>query len=59
VRLGRIEVARSVVDPDGFRRFVLNITPADLTAGDYTLRVRLRDPSSGRISEAFQAVRVE
>jgi VWFA-related protein len=59
VRLGRIEVARSVADADGFRRFVLNITPADLTAGDYTLRVRLRDPSSGRISEAFQAVRVE
>jgi hypothetical protein len=35
------------------------VTPADLTAGDYTLRVRLRDPGSGRISEAFHAVRVE
>jgi VWFA-related protein len=59
VRLGRIEVARSVADADGFRRFVLDVTPADLAAGDYTLRVSLRDPSSGRISEAFQAVRVE
>jgi len=59
VRLGRIEVARSVADPDGFRRFVLNVTPADLVAGDYTLRVRLRDPASGRISEAYQALRVE
>jgi VWFA-related protein len=59
VRLGRVEVAQSVADADGFRRFVLNVTPADLTAGDYTLRVRLRDPGSGRISEAFHAVRVE
>jgi len=59
VRMGRIEVARSVSDADGFRRFVLNITPADVAAGDYTLRVRLRDPASGRISEAYQALRVE
>jgi VWFA-related protein len=59
VRLGKIEVAQSVADSDGFRRFVLNVTPADLLAGEYTLRVRLRDPASGRISEAFQAVRVE
>ena len=57
--MGRIEVARSVSDADGFRRFVLNITPADVAAGDYTLRVRLRDPASGRISEAYQALRVE
>jgi VWFA-related protein len=59
VRLGRIEVAKTVSGTDGFRRFVLNVTPADLVAGDYTLRVRLRDPSSGRVSEAYQAVRVE
>jgi VWFA-related protein len=59
VRLGKIEVAQSVADSDGFRRFVLNVTPTDLAAGEYTLRVRLRDPASGRISEAFQAVRVE
>jgi len=59
VRLGKIEVAQSVADSDGFRRFVLNVTPAGLVAGEYTLRVRLRDPASGRISEAFQAVRVE
>src|SRR5207237_1335645 len=56
VRLGRIEVAKAVAGADGFRRFVLLVTPADLQAGEYTLRVRLRDPSSGRISEAFQAV---
>ena len=59
VRLGRIEVAKTVSGTDGFRRFVLHVTPADLVAGDYTLRVRLRDPSSGRVSEAYQAVRVE
>ena len=59
VQLGRIEMVKAVAGADGFRRFVLNVTPADLAAGEYTLRVRLRDPASGRISEAFQAVRVE
>ena len=48
-----------MAEADGFRRFVLNVTPADLAAGDYTMRVRLRDPASGRISESFQAVRVD
>ena len=57
--IGQIEVARAIAGRDGFRRFVLRVTPSDLATGDYTLRVRLRDPSSGRISEAFQAVRVE
>jgi hypothetical protein len=59
VRLGRVEVVRAVAGTDGFRRFVLSLTPADLAAGEYTLRVRLRDPASGRISEAYQALRVE
>lgn len=57
--LGRVVVTQSEAGTDGFRRFVLDITPADLAAGDYTLRVRLRDPALGRISEAFQAVRVD
>jgi hypothetical protein len=59
VRLGRIEMVNAVAGADGFRRFVLHLTPSDLAAGEYTLRVRLRDPASGRISEAIQAVRVE
>jgi hypothetical protein len=59
VRLGRIEVAQAVAGRDGFRRFVLQVTPADVAPGDYMLRVRLREPGSGRISEAFQAVRME
>ena len=59
VSLGRVVVTQAEAGSDGFRRFVLNVTPAELAAGDYTLRVRLRDPSSGRLTEAFQAVRVE
>lgn len=59
VAAGRFQLLRSVADPDGFRRFVLGFTPAEVPPGDYTLRVRLRDPASGRISEAFQAVRVQ
>jgi hypothetical protein len=57
--LGKVEVVSAVAGTDGFRRFVLQFTPAALAKGPYTLRVRLRDPASGRISEAFQAVRVE
>jgi hypothetical protein len=59
VPLGHVAVTRSVAAKDGFRRIVLELTPEAVAAGDYTLRVRLRDPGSGRISEAFQAVRVE
>jgi hypothetical protein len=58
VGVGGFKLERAVNGPDGFRRFVLNFTPADLAAGDYTLRVRLRDPASGRISEAYQAIRL-
>jgi len=57
--VGQVEVARAIAGRDGFRRFVLRVTPQDLEAGEYTLRVRLRDPASGRVSEAFQSVRVE
>lgn len=59
VPVGRIQLARSVAEGDGFRRFVLSFTPEDVAAGDYSLRVRLRDPASGRISEAFQLVRFD
>jgi len=59
VSLGRFEVARAVAGADGFRRFVLRFTPTNVAPGDYTFRVRLRDPASTRTTEAFQAVRVE
>ncbi|HUG54783.1 MAG TPA: VWA domain-containing protein [Vicinamibacteria bacterium] len=59
VRLGHIEVVQAEAGADGFRRFVLQVTPDGLSAGDYTLRVRLREPGTGRISEAFQPVQVE
>lgn len=59
VPAGRMELSKSVAEGDGFRRFVLSFTPRDVASGDYTLRVRLRDPASGRISEAYQAVRFE
>jgi len=57
--VGRVQLARAVADADGFRRFVLEVTPKDLPRGEYTFHVRLRDPASGRLSESYQAVRVE
>jgi hypothetical protein len=59
VPLGRVAVTQAEAGTDGFRRFVLDVTPAAVASGDYTLRVRLREPGTGRVSEAFQAVRVE
>jgi VWFA-related protein len=59
VRVGKVTVTRTMAEADGFRRFVLDVTPSDVAPGDYSFRVRLRDPASGRISEAYQAVRVE
>jgi hypothetical protein len=55
VPVGKIQVLRSLAG-GGFRRFVLGFTPRDIAPGDYSFRVRLRDPASGRVSEAYQAV---
>lgn len=59
VRAGDIRLTQAVADDDGYRRFVLAFTPAGVPAGEYSLRVRLRDPQSGRVGESFQSVRVE
>jgi VWFA-related protein len=59
VSSGGFRLAKAVAGTDGFRRFVLDFTPTALRPGDYRLRVRFRDPSSGRISESYQAVSVE
>jgi VWFA-related protein len=55
VSVGKFQVLRTTAEP-GFRRFVLGFTPSEVPPGDYSFRVRLRDPASGRISEAFQSV---
>jgi VWFA-related protein len=59
VPFGDFRLTQAVADDDGYRRFVLAFTPAGIGAGDYSLRVRVRDPSSGRVGESFQSVRVE
>jgi hypothetical protein len=59
VPVGRFQVSKSEAGEDGFRRFVLNFVPSDVAPGEYTFRVRIRDPASGRVSEAFQAVSVQ
>ena len=59
VSSGGFRLSKAVAGEDGFRRFVLDFTPTALQPGDYRLRVRFRDPSSGRVSESYQAVRVE
>ena len=53
-----VVLERAFAEPDGFRRYVLSLTPSDVPAGEYTLEVRLRDAASGRLSEAFQIVEV-
>jgi len=50
---------RAVAETDGFRRFVLKVTPAGVPAGDYTFRVRIKDPLSSESVESAQVVRVE
>jgi hypothetical protein len=57
--VGQVALAEYVADDEGFRRFVLRITPKDLAPGRYTLRVALQDPSSGRVTQAHQMVQVE
>jgi hypothetical protein len=59
VRIGKVALAQSVAELDGFRRFVLNVTPQDVPAGEYTFKVKLTDPADGAVSEAIQPVRVE
>ena len=59
VSSGGFHLSKAVAGEDGFRRFVLDFTPTALLPGDYRLRVRFRDPSSGRVSESYQTVRVE
>ena len=56
---------RLPLDAGGGRRGRLSagscwtFTPIGVAAGDYSLRVRVRDPASGRVGESFQSVRVE
>ncbi len=59
VAAGKFLLVKAVAGDDGFRRFLLQITPAGIPPGPYTLRVRLRDPATGRLSEAFRAVHVD
>jgi VWFA-related protein len=59
VPAGKFILVKAAAGADGFRRFLLQITPDGIAPGPYTLRVRLRDPASGRMSEAFRAVQVD
>jgi VWFA-related protein len=59
VRIGKMALARAVAETDGFRRFVLGLTPADVPAGDYTFRVRIKDPATGQVAEGTEAVRFQ
>jgi hypothetical protein len=59
VRFGKIALARSVAESDGFRRFVLNVTPQEVLPGEYTFKVKLTDPGTGVVSESIQPVRVQ
>lgn len=52
-------LSQAVADDDGYRRFVLSFTPSGVPAGEYSLRVRVHDPQTGRVGESYQSVRVE
>lgn len=52
-------VTLSVFVTDGYRRFVLNVTPADVPPGAYSFKVKLKDPATGALHEALQPVQVE
>jgi hypothetical protein len=54
-----LALARVVAEPDGFRRFVLKMTPTGVPAGDYTLRVRLKDPLAPEATETAQVVHIQ
>jgi hypothetical protein len=54
-----LSLAKLVAETDGFRRFVLKLTPANVPAGDYTFRVRIKDPLSGESAESAQLVRFD
>jgi hypothetical protein len=59
VPLGKVGLARSIAETDGFRRFVLSVTPADVTPGAYTLRVKFKEPGAESAREVSLAVAVE
>lgn len=54
-----LSLARVVGEADGFRRFVLKLTPTGVPAGDYTFRVRIKDPLSAEATETAQPVHVD
>jgi hypothetical protein len=54
-----VSLARVVGEPDGFRRFVLKVTPAGVLAGEYTFHVRVKDPLTDESVETTQAIRVD
>ncbi len=55
----RIALESAESGTDGFRRFVLDITPTNVPAGDYTLRVQVIDPESGQPTRVFQPIKVQ
>jgi hypothetical protein len=52
-------VAAVVGEADGFRRFLLKLTPTGVAPGDYTLHVRLKDPLVSEAVESSQPVRID
>lgn len=59
VRMGKLALARAVAETDGFRRFVLSVTPADVAPGDYTFKVKITDPSTGTVHEASREITID
>jgi VWFA-related protein len=54
-----LALTRVVGEPDGFRRFVLKLTPSGVPPGQYTFRVKLKDPLAAEAVESATPVRVD
>ena len=51
-----LDAVRVVPDADGVGRYVLTLRPAGVPAGDYVLRLSVRDPASGATGRSELAV---
>jgi VWFA-related protein len=53
-----LALSRVVGEPDGFRRFVLKLTPTGVPPGQYTFRVKIKDPLAAEAAESATVVEI-
>jgi VWFA-related protein len=53
-----LELVDATQEPDGFRRYVIGATPQGVPAGEYELRVAVKDPTTGQSATGSRRVAV-